>query len=241
MILNKVTGMMYIGQTKYKSEQRYKEHINVALHTKRNLHLYNSIRKHGVENFELTVLETEVDEDSLDEKEMYYIDKFNTFRNGYNNTKGGGGVRGYHHSQETRKKMGSGIKASMWKINTPERTAKIIAAQKGRKFTEEHKQHIKESIKDRHGTNNSFYGKHHTEETKNKISEANSKYCVLQILDGNILNTFDSVIEAAEFCISNKYTSAKLSSVMYRIYYTCKGNQKVCYGFEWKYKEKCID
>ena len=241
MILNTITGMMYIGQTKYTAEKRYKEHIHIALHKKNNLRLYNSMRKYGVENFEMTVLETDVPENQLDEKEKYYISKFRTFENGYNNTKGGGGVRGYHHSAETRKKMGRAISASMWKINTPERTEKIKAAQKGRKFTEEHKQHIKESIKDRHGTNNSFYGKHHTEETKKIWTLINTKYDVIQIKDGSIVNIFTSVKEAALFCLENGYTSAKLSSVMYRIYYTCKGNQKVCYGFEWEYKEKCID
>ena len=137
--------------------------------------------------------------------------------------------------------MSVSIHNSMWKINTPERTEKIRAAQKGRKFTEEHKQHIKDSIKDRYGKNNSFYGKHHREETKKIWTLINTKYDVIQMKNGEIINIFTSIKNAALFCIENEYTSAKLSSVMYRIYYTCKGNQKLCYGYEWKYKEKCID
>lgn len=241
LITNKVTGMMYVGQTKYSADRRFKEHVHNALNTKRNLHLYNSMRKYGIENFELTILETCVDESMLDEREMYYIDKYDTFNSGYNYTKGGGGVRGYHHSKETRLKMGASISNAMWKINTPERTAKIIAAQKGRSFTEEHKQHIKESIGDRYGKNNPFYGKHHSSCTKRKISDSKIIYNVCQYENGILLNTFSSVENAAMYCIESGYTCAKLRSVMYRIYYTCIGKQKECYGFNWKYLEKCID
>lgn len=241
MIRNKITQDIYIGQSKYSGYVRYKQHLAEAEHTNRNLRLYNAFRKYGSENMELIILETDVAEKDLDRLEQYYIQKYDSLNNGYNNTLGGGGVRGYHHSKETRKKMSIGIKNSMWKINTLERTAKIIASQKGRKFTEEHKQHIKESIKDRTGENNSFYGKHHTEETKNTLSLINTKYNVIQIKDGVILNVFESVKCAATWCIENNLTSAKLSSVMYRIYHTCDGHQNICYGFNWKYIKKCID
>lgn len=241
MIKNKITEEMYVGQTKYTAESRYKGHIAVALNTNRNLKLYNSMRKYGIDNFELIVLERDVKDEDLDTLEIYYISKYDTFNNGYNYTKGGGGIKGYHHSEETRKKMGIAIHNSMWKINTPERTAKIRAAQKGRKFTQEHRQHIKDSIGDRFGKNNSFYGKRHSEYTKNKISDANTKYYVIQILDDNNIKKFNSVKEAAQYCIDSGYTTAKLSSVMYRIYVTCIGKQKVCYNYKWKYEEKCID
>ena len=56
-----------------------------------------------------------------------------------------------------------------------------------------------------------------------------------------MLNIFDSVTESAQYCIDSGLTSAKITSVMYRIYYTCVGNQKVCYGYNWEYLEKCID
>ena len=241
MIRNKLNNKMYVGQTIFDAEKRYKQHIDMALHKKDNKELYNSMRKHGVENFELIILETGVSVEQLDEREVYYIEKFDTYNNGYNYTKGGGGIRGYHHSEETRRKMGIAISNSMWKINTPERTAKISATQKGRKFTEEHKRHIAESVHDREGAGNPFYGKKHTDETKQKISDKNTRYDVIQSDASGILNVFDSVRDAACYCIETGLTSAKLSSAMYRIYTTCIGNQKQCYGFFWKYKEKCID
>ena len=241
MIRNKITKDVYIGQSKYSGEYRYKQHIAEAEHTDRNLRLYNAIRKYGKENMELIILESNVPNEKLNELEIFYISKYDSFNNGYNNTSGGSGVKNYHHSDITRKKMSIGIKKSMWKINTPERTAKIIAAQKGRKFTEEHNKHIKESIVNRYGVNNPFYGKHHTVESKMKMSQSLTRYDVVQMKDDIAINKFHSVMEAAQWCIDNGYTSAKLSSAMYKVYYTCIGKQKICYGFNWKYVKKCID
>lgn len=237
LITNTVNDMKYVGQTRRDADKRFKEHCAIAENTNRNLHLYNAMRKYGIDKFTFEILESGIDECNLDDREKYYIDKYDTFNNGYNYTEGGGGMRGYHHTEETRKKMGVSISKSMWKINTPERTAKIIAAQKGRKFTEEHKQHIRESIGDRHGENNSFYGKKHSDDTKTKISNTKSEHIVNQIDQSNssIINTFNSVRDAAKFCIDNGYTTAKLSSVMYRIYATGYGWQKVAYGYGWEF------
>lgn len=237
LITNKITGMKYVGQTKRDIEKRFKEHCFIASNTERNLHLYNSMRKYGIENFSFDVLEEDVAECDLDDRERYYIEKYDTFKNGYNYTEGGGGMRGYHHSEETRRKFGKSISKVMWRINTPERAAKISATQKGRKFTEEHKQHIRESIGDRYGENNPFFGKQHSEETKSKISFANAEHKVDQIdpESGDVLRNFDSVREAAKFCIDCGYTTAKLSSVMYRIYATGYGIQKVAYNYAWKF------
>lgn len=244
LITNLKNGKQYVGQTKRSVSERYAEHIQEALNTKRNLHLYNSIRKYGVENFRLDILEDNVDEEDLDRLEIYYIGLFDTFHNGYNNTVGGGGVRGYHHNKETRLKIGKSVSENMWKINTPERTAKIIAKQKGRKFTEEHKKKISIACKGkRTGSDNSFYGKHHTTNSKKKMHDSSVKYYVQQIdFDTEeVLNTFSCVEEAGKYCVDNNYTSAKLSSVMFRIYYTCVGKQRHAYGFKWKYIERCND
>lgn len=244
MINNLITNTKYIGQTTLSPTKRFLQHCMIAENTDRNLKLYNAMRKYGTENFELIVLEDNILIDELDNKEIYYISLYDTFNNGYNNTVGGGGLRGYHHSAETRKKMSIGISKSMWKINTPERTAKIIKAQKGRKFTYEHRKHISEAcMGKRCGKDNSFYGKHHTDTTKQKLSLANTKYEVQQI-DINtdkVINTFNSVKESALYCLDNSYTNAKLSSAMYRIYYTCIGKQKQAYNFKWKYIERCND
>lgn len=50
-------------------------------------HLYNSMRKYGIENFEFMILDQDPNS-----TEKFYIDKFDSFRNGYNNSPDGFGV-----------------------------------------------------------------------------------------------------------------------------------------------------
>ena len=65
-ITNKLNGKKYIGQTKFDDDRRIKEHFHIADTTDRNLYLYNSIRKYGKENFDITILKDNLPEDELD-------------------------------------------------------------------------------------------------------------------------------------------------------------------------------
>lgn len=87
-ITNKVNGMSYIGQTRYTVEFRWRQHQ----HKKDNCYFHNAIRKYGAENFTVETIE-ECDVSQLDNREIYYIAKYNTFEKGYNLTIGGGGKR----------------------------------------------------------------------------------------------------------------------------------------------------
>lgn len=53
--------------------------------------------------------------------------------------------------------------------NTEEYKTKLSIALKGRVFSEEHKRKLSEFAKTRVGNKNSFYGKHHSDETKLKF------------------------------------------------------------------------
>lgn len=244
LITNLINNKKYVGQTKRQITTRIKEHLQIAQNTKYNLHLYNSIRKYGVDNFSIEVLKTDIPEMELDKWEMYYIGLYDTYNNGYNNTLGGGGVRGYHHSEETKQKI-SKSQLEHQERYTEERAKKISYALKGRPFSEEHKKHLSESrLKNPIkycGEANGFYGKHHTQESKQKMHNSSIKYYVLQLSNNKVINKFECVEDSAKYLIDNNYTKAKLSSVMYRIYQTCLGNQKVAYGFNWKYQKRCND
>ena len=52
----------------------------------------------------------------------------------------------------------------------------------------------------------------------NEYKKRNLQYFVYDTEE--LLNTFDCVEDAGNYCIINEYTTAKLSSIMYRIYYT---------------------
>lgn len=47
------------------------------------------MNKYGSENFYCELLEENIPYENLDEREIYYIEKFDSFRNGYNSTPGG--------------------------------------------------------------------------------------------------------------------------------------------------------
>ena len=100
---NTVNKKKYVGQTtrsykeryafggKNNAERMYKYH---KYHKEHNLsynkHLLASFEKYGYENF--TVCERfdiAYTKEELDDKERYYIKKFNSFENGYNKTTGG--------------------------------------------------------------------------------------------------------------------------------------------------------
>lgn len=85
-ITNKKDGMTYVGQS-INILQRWRGHRKDANHL--DSHMYRSMRKYGLDNFEFKVLR-ECRKDELDELEIYYIKKLNTITpNGYNVSTGG--------------------------------------------------------------------------------------------------------------------------------------------------------
>ena len=102
-IENKQNGKMYIGLTvDYKTRL---SHHRCCLSAKKhiNTHLENAWHKYGEDSFEFYILEEGIPKSELPEREKYYIDKYNTFNNGYNLTSGG--EENFEVAEETRKKM----------------------------------------------------------------------------------------------------------------------------------------
>lgn len=91
-ITNKINGHSYIGQS-INIITRWNHHRNFS-NKNSNYPLYLAFQKYGIDNFTFEVLE-ECDTLDLDSKEMYYIKLYDTYRNGYNQTEGGSGSKGY--------------------------------------------------------------------------------------------------------------------------------------------------
>jgi hypothetical protein len=53
--------------------------------------LYFSIRKHGIHNFKYECIDESDSFNEIKNKEIYWIEKYDSFKNGYNMTKGGDG------------------------------------------------------------------------------------------------------------------------------------------------------
>ncbi len=99
-LTNLITLLCYIGQTD-DFKRRMRQHKNSSdIH---NSYVDRSIRKHGWHNFKVEIIIDDVPEEDLDNLEISYIDVEDTMRpNGYNLTKGGGGIRGYIFTPEQR-------------------------------------------------------------------------------------------------------------------------------------------
>lgn len=86
-ITNKLNGKAYIGQS-VNIERRFKEHCS-----KTGLVIEAAIAKYGTDNFTFEVLE-ECPKELLNEREVYYIELFDTYNNGYNCHIGGNSFSG---------------------------------------------------------------------------------------------------------------------------------------------------
>lgn len=84
-LTNTVNGKKYIGLTTRTVSARIKEHENAESY------IGNAIRKHGRDNFTLQVLDKANDLGELKEKEIYWINEYDTYNSGYNQTIGGDG------------------------------------------------------------------------------------------------------------------------------------------------------
>ena len=91
MVINLINNKKYIGQSK-NIKKRFQSHHLVDYKNPNNCNyntkFYQAIRKYGIENFQVEILQL-CDEEDMDNLEIYYIKKFDTFKNGYNSTEGG--------------------------------------------------------------------------------------------------------------------------------------------------------
>lgn len=119
IIKNNVNGKCYIGQS-VNLRSRIKDHIRNAKDLKIDLPIYRAIKKHGFHNFTIDVIESFTRDPImpndeliriLDQKEIYYIEKYKAYTEGYNCTVGGDyGVLGLKMAEEQRKKVSQNTK-----------------------------------------------------------------------------------------------------------------------------------
>lgn len=107
-ITNKQNGTIYIGKTIRSFKARLSEHLKDALEElslgtcKKNSFHYDLATK-GINNFTCEIIEDNIPETEIDKKEQFYIAKYDSFHNGYNQTSGGTGGR--VHSKLTEQQV----------------------------------------------------------------------------------------------------------------------------------------
>ena len=91
-ITNDINKKVYIGQTVKTVNYRFKQHLRTARNCYENkqtlTHFHKAIIKYGAEHFFVETIE-ECDDSLLDEREIYWIQYYNSFLEGYNSTTGG--------------------------------------------------------------------------------------------------------------------------------------------------------
>jgi group I intron endonuclease len=144
IIENRIDGKVYVGKAN-DVKRRWEKHRAAAREGSDGL-LYRAMRKHGVENFQIRVID-EADDESyvLNTLEPMWISRLrDEGAELYNLTNGGDGIPGLVHSEETKRKMSE--------------------SQRGKKISDEQKLKLREVN----------LGKTHSKETRRKLSEASS-------------------------------------------------------------------
>lgn len=189
---------VYIGITSKKPEERWGKNGSKY---KKNQHFWRAIKKYGWDNFEHLILFENLIKKEACEIEISLISFFNSQdpEYGYNISPGGDlGFTGCHLSDEAKQKISdankgrligdknpmygvtprermdkdtynSWLKQTNARVSSEEFKEKMRKINTGKKYSDEI--NVKKGCK---GENHPMYGKHHTEETKEKISQANT-------------------------------------------------------------------
>lgn len=146
------TKMIYIGMTKH-FNKRKREHYNEH---KRLTHFHRALKVRP-NDFEWSVIETNLTFEEAKQREMYWISYFNSFYNGFNETLGGDGTQGLcgelnyfygkHHTEETKKKIANRDYSHMYGATNPNADGKNGQYWKGKHLPDEVKKKMSVSQK----------------------------------------------------------------------------------------------
>lgn len=224
LITNITNGKKYVGCSN-NINRRFMEHKspkNIA--NKPNI-LYRAFRKYSIDNFTFQIIEFVNDVKDLPIREKFWINKLNPE---YNMNDGGLGNAGLKLNSDTIELLKLSGKLQWMSLSDDEKNSIIVNNLTGPK-----KGHIV-SNETREKLRNANLGKKISDKTKQKISisnqismigNKNGNKIVCNYYNGKMINSFFSIIEAANFY--NIHPS-NITSVL-------KGRQKTAAGFKWEY------
>lgn len=168
--------------------------------------LYDAMNKHGVENFTIEEIEECLEEDACD-REIYWIQHYNSYRDGYNATLGGDSKHyiDYDLVVKTYLQVGS-QKETSEQLNIAISTVRKILKIKGI----------------------------HTYSIREIKTRFTGKVVHMYSLSNKYIRSFNSLMEAARYVTSTS-TQTTINSAKTHISDVCKGRRKSAYGYKWSY------
>lgn len=133
-IKNKINNKIYIGQTSQPFIKRYWHHKwKLQNNQHDNYILQDDWNKYNEDDFIFYVIRITEDKSILDDLEIYYIKEYRVISFLYNMLQGGGGRRGYHMSEKTKRLIGEANRINMLgRKHTSETKIKMSKIRKGK-------------------------------------------------------------------------------------------------------------
>lgn len=205
-IINDINNKIYIGKTEFSIDKRFKEHCSDAFKERNEKRpLYSAMRKYGIKHFHIELIE---ETDNPEEREKYWIEQKQSFKNGYNATLGGDGKKYLDYDL---------IIASYNEIKSIKDTAISLGISS-------------DSVSNVLRANNISIIT-----SSEVIQKKYGKVVNMYDLQNTFLKTFPSVNAAAKYMVENNLTGCKMTTIKQHITEVCMGKRKTAAKFKWKY------
>lgn len=209
-IINQVNGKQYVGKTTYSITKRFQEHCRDSKRERcEKRPLYNAMNKYGIENFIVEQL-IECDELELNSYETLFINKLDTYCNGYNATKGGDGSILFDYKQI--------IELYNTGLNIKEVAAQISCCVD-----------TVRKVLDLYNIKRHNYLTGSCQQRKSVIQLNKDTNEEIQV--------FRSIADASCWLVDNGYAKKYGGGVRQKVQYCAEGRLKTAYKFKWKYPD----
>ena len=214
-IENLLNGKIYIGQS-INIEDRWKRHLFDSRPSKlseKSSVIHKAIGKYGAENFKFFVVE-ECQAEDLDDREIYWIDFYDSYYNGYNCTKGGSRNVDHFKKRVYYYDLKGNYLGTFESVKEAAATLDIMPLSISNCCL---------------GKNNSTHGFQfsYIDGPKGPVLQTNGAAKVVGQFtkSGELVRTFSSASDAARAMNISKYSISDC----------CRGRQKSSVGYVWKY------
>lgn len=230
-------GKMYIGVTSLPTYKRWRYGYGY----KNNPYFFNAIQKYGWNNFKHEILLDNLTREEASLAEEIFITYWNLTQKdkGYNINNGG--LSNYEISDETRRKMSEAHKGKRHSDSTKEKISKNHADVSGINHplygTHRSEETKRKLSKANSGINGGFYGRHHTKESKQKMLKSPEEKLNLQ-LKSKRKPVYQIDIKTGK--VISQFNSIREASIKTQIArtgisYCCNGKCKTYGGYIWKF------